>query len=282
MTDNKSEKTEQIVSGHDNLTIGGTSMTRIVLWLGAITIVSFLIGFGILALSGEIPQSKDQSISPFRHTAFLSPNTTKVPLDGAAYGDITLTLGAGELRIQGGAPDDALMEATVFSKAPEWQPELVQSINNSRRSVVMTDKGHKAKEWFAVDSPNSWMVLLNNRVPTNLEVKVGAGDCRLELEGVTLESLNVHNGAGDTTIDLGTNQGKRFDAVIRIGIGDLTLRVPRESNTRIRAETGIGDISSKGFVQDGDIFVTEGFNPAVAVNEITLNQGVGSISLETI
>lgn len=281
MTDSR-EKPELHLSRHNSLNFGGIRVTRIAMWLGAITIVSFLIGFGILALSGELPPSKDQCFSPFRHTAFLSPSTMMVPLDGAASGDVTLTLGAGELRVLGGAPDDALMEATVFSKAPEWQPDLLESANNSRKSVVLTDKGHKGKEWFAVDSPNSWMVSLNDRIPTNLNVNVGAGDCKLDLEGLTLESLTVNNGAGDTTIDLGRNPGKRFDAVIRIGIGDLTLRVPKESNTRIKAETGIGDISNKGFVQDGDIFVTTGFNPAVAVNEITLNQGVGSISLETI
>lgn len=281
MTDRK-EKSELPVSPHDSLNIGGISVTRIVLWLGAITIVTFLIGFGILVLSGELPQSKDKDFSPFRHTAFLSPARTTVPLDGAGSGDVALTLGAGELRVQGGAPDDVLMDASVFSKAPEWQPELVQSINGSRKIVALTDKGHKAKEWFSVDSPNSWTIALNNRVPVDLEVNVGAGDCRIDLDGVTLGSLNVHNGAGDTTITLGRNQDQRFDAVIRNGIGDLTLQVPRESNTRIRAVNGIGDISSKGFVQDGEIFVTAGFDPAVAVNEITLNQGVGSITLEIV
>ncbi|HEX3001018.1 MAG TPA: toast rack family protein [Methanoregula sp.] len=252
------------------------------LWLGAITIITFLIGFGILALSGEIPQAKDQDLSPFRHTAFLSPGKTIVPLDGAGYGDVTLTLGAGELRIQGSAPDNVLMDASVFSKAPEWQPDLVQSVNGSTKTAVLTDKGHKVKELFSMDSPNSWTIALNNGVPLNLKVNVGAGDCRLDLEELTLKSLDIHNGAGDTTIALGRNQRERFDAVIRNGIGDLTLRVPRESNTRIRAENGIGEISNNGLVQDGDIFVTPGFNPAIAVNEITLNQGVGSISLETL
>ncbi|PKG33123.1 toast rack family protein [Methanoregula sp.] len=276
------EKPELQVSGRENLSIGDIRVTRIVLWLVAITIVSFLIGFGILALSGELPQSKDQDFSPFRHTAFLSPNKITVLPDGAGYGDVTMTLGAGELRVFGGAPDDVLMDVSVFSKAPEWQPELVQSVNGSRKTVALTEKGHKAKEWFSVDSPNRWTIALNNDIPVTLAVNVGAGDCRLDLDGLTLESLEVHNGAGDTTITLGRNQRERFDAVIRNGIGDLTLRVPRESNTRIRAKTGIGDISNNGFVQDGDVFVTAGFNPAVAVNEITLNQGVGSISLETL
>lgn len=276
------EKPNMPTSRQDDLSIGGTSVTRIVLWLGAITIVSFLIGFGILALSGGFPPSGDHRFSPFKDTAFRTSSTTSVPLEGATLGDVSLTLGAGKLRVQGGAPDNALMDAKVFTKAPEWEPDLVQNINGSVKSVVMTEKGHTGKEWFAVDSPNSWSVSLTGQVPIRLDVNVGAGDCTLDLGALTVESLAVHTGAGDTTIILGRNPGVQSDAEINVGIGDLTLRVPRDSNTRIQVELGIGDISNNGLVQDGDIYVTEGFNPAVAVNEITLNQGVGSINLETV
>jgi len=276
------ERQQQPACIHACLKIGGISAARIVLWLAAITIVSFVIGFGILALSGGFPPGPDESLSLFRHSAFYTPNTTEVPLDGAVAGDIALTLGAGELRVRGGAPDAVLIGTTVFSRAPEWQPELVQSINNSRKSVEITEKGHKGKEWFAVDSPNSWTVLVNEKVPVRLEVNVGAGDSTLDLRKITLESLTVNNGAGDTTVELGNYPDRRFDATIRNGVGDLTLRVPPESNTRIHAETGLGDITSNGFVQDGDSFVTAGFNPSLAFNEITLNQGVGSIILETL
>ena len=39
----------------------------------------------------------------------------------------------------------------------------------------MTDKGHKGKELFAVHSPNSWEILLNDQVPLNLEVACRGG-----------------------------------------------------------------------------------------------------------
>lgn len=281
MTDS-GERPKQPASIPACLKIGGISMPRIALWLGAITIVSFAIGFGILALSGGFPPSPDGSLSPFRHAAFHTPNTTEVSLDGVTAGDIVLTLGAGELRVGGGAPDPVLIQTTIFTKAPEWQPELVQSINGSRKTVKVTDKEHKVKEWFAVDSPNSWTIAITEKVPVRLNVDVGAGDCTLDLRNITLESLKVDTGAGDTTIELGNYPDRRFDATIDHGVGDLTLRVPPESNMRIHADNGVGDITVHGFVQDGDTYVTAGFNQSRAVNEITLNQGVGSIILETV
>ncbi|MDD1687395.1 toast rack family protein [Methanoregula sp.] len=261
----------------------GISATRIILWLGAITLVSFAIGFCILALSGNFPPTPGHDLTPFRQGSTLVPNTTTVPLDGATVGDVQLTLGAGDLTLQGSAPDDALMEATIFSQAAEWQPELVQTTNASRKFVTLIEKGHKGKEWFAVDSPNRWDIDLNNKIPLRLDVTVGAGDTLVSLGSLNLESLAVHTGAGDTTVDLGGYHGGRFDAVIKNGVGDLTLRIPKDSNTRIQVHNGIGDISDDhGLVQHDDTYMTDGFNTSLAVNEITLNQGVGSISLETV
>ena len=42
-----------------NLNLAGLTGTKIILWLVAITIVSFVIGFGILAVSGDLPASSE-------------------------------------------------------------------------------------------------------------------------------------------------------------------------------------------------------------------------------
>lgn len=264
-----------------NLNLSGLTVTRVILWLTAITIVSFVIGFGILAASGDLPTSSENKASPFRHTAVLTSNTTAIPLEGATHGSVRITLGAGEVTLRGGAPATSLVDATVFSKAPEWQPEIVQSANGSVKSVTMTDKGYKGKQWFAVHSPNSWEILVNDQVPVNLTVDVGAGNSRLDLGTLNLASLVVNNGAGDTEIDFGRNRAGSYRAEIHNGVGDLTLRIPRGSNTRITLHHGVGDISSKGFEQENDILVTTGFNPVLPVNEILVKQGVGDLSLES-
>ncbi|MDD1693928.1 MAG: toast rack family protein [Methanoregula sp.] len=281
---NEGQKPGQSACIPCSLHIRGISATRIILWLVAITIVSFVIGFGILALSGGFPPVSDHTLSPFRQTSPLSSNNiTTFSLDNATAGDVELTLGAGGLSLQGGTPENVLMETTVFSKAAEWQPDIVQTTNASRKSVTITDKGHKGKEWFSVDSPNRWEIGLNDNVPVRLDVNVGAGDTTLNLGTLNIETLAVHTGAGDTTVDLAGYHGGRFDAGIKNGIGDITLRIPRESNMRVLVHShGIGDITNHGLVQSDGSFVTEGFNSSLAVTEIIVNQGIGSISIEAV
>lgn len=265
-----------------NLHIGGIRASRIILWLAAITIVSFIIGSGIVLLSAGFPPAPGQTLSPFRHEALLAPATTTIPLDGATTADVKLTLGAGELVLTGGAPDTTLLDANVFSASSPWQSEIVQDVTISRKSVTITERQHKSGDWFAMESHNRWEIDMNDKVPTRLDIRVGAGKSRITLGTLNLEALSVHNGAGTMTIDLSGYHGGRFDAAIKNGIGDLAMYIPRESNTRVRVSQGIGDIKGNGFVQTGDTFVTPAFNASLAVNEITLNQGVGSITLETV
>lgn len=269
-----------------SLNLSGMTMTKVILWLVAITIVSFVIGFGILALSGNLPPGADEKAVPFRNSVLGSPNTTSFPADGAMSGDIRIILGAGDLTVESGAPSGLLMEATVLSKNPGMQPEYTVSMNNSRKAVAMTETGHKKKDWFVANSPeswaNTWDVRTGDELPVAVTVMVGAGDCSLSLGTANLTSLTVNNGAGDTTIDLADYHGGRYDTVIHNGVGDLTLRIPRGSNTRIAMHHGVGDISTSGIVQTDEIYTTAGFNPALPVNEVTLTQGVGSIQLEAV
>ena len=263
-----------------SLNLNGITGTKIILWLIAITIVCFAIGAGILAVTGGLPGQADKAISPFRHSAMFTPNVTAIPLEGATAADIGIVLGAGELTVRDGAPDGALAEATVFSKAPEWQPQITGSVNGTVKTLAIRDIGSKGKEWFAVHSPNSWEILVTDEVPVALDVEVGAGDSTLDLSGLDLSSLDVKNGAGDTEIDLSRYHGGPFRAVISNGVGDITLRVADQSNTRITVRTGVGDLTQDGLVWHDEYFATHGYTPVKPANEIEISQGVGSVALE--
>jgi len=269
-----------------SLNLSGLTMTKVILWLIAITIVSFVIGFGILALSGGFSPGPNPVATPFNKTALLSPNTTSFPLDGASSGAVRIILGAGDLSVHGGARPDNLMEATVYSATPGMQPDYTVSVNGSFKTLSMTETGPKKKDWVFANSPeswdNTWDVKLGDLIPVALIVNAGAGDCDILLGDTNLTVLTVNTGAGDTTIDLAGYHGGRFDAVIHNGVGDLTLRLPRESNTRILLHQGVGEIDTSGIVQKDDYYITAGFNPALPANEITMTQGVGSVQLEAV
>jgi hypothetical protein len=276
------EKTppEHRTLGRRFLTWSGINPVRLVLWLAAITIVSFVIGFGILAAGGGFPPAAGEDLSLFQSNAFHEPRIDSALLGGAESGSAKITLGAGRLSLGGGAPHAMFMESATFSKASEWQPDFSMSRNGSEIQVNMIEKGHRVKEWVAVDSPNRWDIRMNEQVPISLDVGIGAGDSRLNLGALNLSALSVDTGAGDTWIDLSGYHGRRFDAVIHSGIGDLTVRVPKNSTTRIEVGSGLGEIAGSGLIRENGSFITPGYNPAHESNTIRIKQGIGSITLE--
>jgi hypothetical protein len=265
-----------------SLNLSGLTITKVILWLVAITIVSFVIGFGILALSGELPSSPGNKVSPFRQNALVTPNSTPIPLEGATSGSIRIMMGAGEFTLGGGAGSDQLMQATVYSNAAEWQPDILSFGNGTGKTVTMIEKGNTSRGWFAGHSPTKWEVRVNEIVPLDLNVEVGAGESRLNLGSLNLTSLVISNGAGETTIDLAGYHGGQFTGAIHNGVGDLTLRVTQGSNTRVLLHHGVGDVTIRGFEKKDETYTTAGFSPALPVTEFTISQGVGSIQLEAV
>jgi len=254
--------------------------TRLILWLVAITIVSFVIGFSILFLAGGMSGSPGEPVIAFKQSAIS--NTTAFPLDGASAGNILLTFGPGKLEVSGGASDDTLMEATVYAGSSGWDPEVSTSTVGQVKTISITDKGHHSKEFFAVDAKRQWKIHLNEQVPIGLDVTIGVGDSRLDLGNLNLTTLNVNAGVGESEIDLGGYHGGRFDAVITSGVGDLKIRVPSSSNTRITTSNGLGDIDAKGFRSDNGAYVTPGYDSTKPVNEIQIMHKVGSVTLEAV
>ena len=262
------------------INLSGLTMTKVILWLVALTIVSFVIGFGLLALSGGMNPASANKGSPFRHTAPYSPYTTTIPLDGATAGAVFITLGAGEVMIRGNAPDEALIETTVYAKSKEHQPEISSSVNGTKKTVTVKRMDDDDGEWFPGKSAHTWDIRIGGTIPVDLTIELGAGDNSLELGSLNLFGPSVSTGAGETDIDLTRHRGDPYSAAIHNGIGDLTLRFDRNSNTRIFIHQGVGDITVNGNEQTDDYYTTPGFNPSLPVNEITVTQGIGSIQLE--
>ncbi len=265
-----------------SLNLSGLTGTKIILWLLAITIVSFAVGFGILAITGALSPTAGHSGSPFFMVHTAAQNTTTFALEGATAGSVEITMGAGELLVHGGAPPGSIMESGVSYTAPEWQPEYSQSATGGVMTIIMTDPGKKWSGWFSPDPPKKWDVALAKDLPLELAVKHGAGDCTLELGGLNLSGLTLDTGAGEATVDLGRYHGGAFSGRIDQGVGDLTVLISRESNTRVVIDQGVGDIRYSGLVMQGKEYTTRWFDPERPATTILIDQGVGDIRLEAV
>ena len=156
-------------------------------------------------------------------------------------------------------------------------PELDYRVLGGRgRLEVRQQKGRRI---FLGNIRNEWDLRLAGALPLALEVKLGAGESRLDLRGVNLEALDVDMGVGELNLDLTGPRTRDLEVQIDGGIGSATIRLPRDIGVRVDVDGGIGSVSAHGFVKDGHRYVNEAFGKTTAAIRMKVDAGIGSIDL---
>lgn len=228
----------------------------------------------------------------------LQTESRSVELGGADSVRVEIDMGAGELEMAGGAA--GLLEADFRYNVAEFKPEV------SYRSGVLVVRQPgvegRASLWDADDYRYEWGLRLNDDVPMEMSVNLGAGRTDLELGSLSLTELDIDAGAGEITVDLrGASSLTRLDvkmgagkldldlsgdwrqdldAQIKGGVGGVALRLPRDIGVRVEKEGGLGVVNASGFSKEGNAYVNDAFGQSVATLRIDIEAGLGAINLE--
>jgi hypothetical protein len=84
-----------------------------------------------------------------------------------------LRMGAGELKVSGAA--DALMEGEFSYNVSNWKPEVNYDISGETGELSV-EQGSSEGVRLGGDARNEWDIRLNDEVPTDLVVEMGAGE----------------------------------------------------------------------------------------------------------
>jgi hypothetical protein len=190
-----------------------------------------------------------------------------------------LTMGAGELKVSGAA--DALMEGDFSYNVADWKPQIDYEVSGEK-GELRVEQGSGDDGRLGGGARNEWDLRFNDDVPTDLVVKMGAGESNLDLDSLTLSGLELEVGAGKTTVDLSGDYAQDFDTSIEGGVGEATMLVPSEVGVRVRAEGGLGKIDAEGFQREGQAYVNDAYGDSEVTLEVDVRGGVGQINLEVV
>ena len=190
-----------------------------------------------------------------------------------------LVMGAGELKVGGAA--DALMEGDFSYNVADWKPRIDYEVSGERGDLTV-EQGSGDDGRLDGGARNEWDLRFNDDVPTDLVVKMGAGESDLDLDSLALTGLDLQMGAGETKVDLTGDYAWDFDARIEGGVGEATVLVPSEVGVRVRAEGGLGKINAEGFRREGEAYVNGAYGDSDVTLEVDVRGGVGSINLEVV
>jgi hypothetical protein len=190
-----------------------------------------------------------------------------------------LKMGAGELNLTGGA--DQLMEGDFTYNVPDWKPKVSYDVSGDEGELVVR-QGDAEGFNLGGEARNEWEIRLNDEVPTDLVVQMGAGESDLDLDSLTMTGLKLQMGAGKTTVDLTGDYAKGFEASIQGGVGEATVMLPSGVGVKAKAQGGLGKINAEGLQRVGDAYVNDAFGESDVTLNVAVQGGVGEINLEVV
>jgi len=190
-----------------------------------------------------------------------------------------LQMGAGELNLTGGA--DRLMEADFAYNVADWKPKVSYDVSGDAGELIVK-QGSGGGVRLGGDARNEWDIRLNDEVPTDLRVQMGAGESDLDLDSLTLTGLNLQMGAGKTTVDLTGDYAQNLNASIQGGVGEATVLLPSEVGVQAKAEGGLGTINAEGLQKEGEAYVNDAYAKSGVTLRVDIQGGVGEINLEVV
>lgn len=179
--------------------------------------------------------------------------------------DVTIDFGAGELDLQPGA-ENALIEGTARYNIIDFKPEI--TVNGSSVRLETGNLEISGFPTFGDNLQNEWKLRLGD-VPIDLQINSGAYKGEFELGGLSLNSLEVTDGAAD--VDL------RFSEPNLVKMGTLRYQTGA-SSVRLR---GLGNANADRVIfKSGAGDYTLDFSGSLQADiDVTIDSGMSSIEL---
>jgi hypothetical protein len=195
-----------------------------------------------------------------------------VALGEARLAQAQVDMGAGELRIEGGAEN--LLDADFVYSSRE-RPEVQYRVSGDRGYLSVRQPPTRGIHGHT----NRWDLRLNDKAVGELRVNLGAGEAQLKLSGMSLTRLEVDVGAGELRLDLTGPWDKDLEGNVRGGVGEATVRLPRSIGVRVRATGGIGGINAQGLRQEGGYYYNDAYGKSPVKLRLDVTGGIGEINL---
>jgi hypothetical protein len=229
------------------------------------TCLAMVAGAALVA-AGCAPYEQPQETSDSR----------SVELAGAESARVQVDMGAGELWVEGGSVKP-LLDADFHYSVRSWRPEIKYDVSAGRG--YLTVRQPPVHGFNTGNRENRWDLHLNDKVPIDLRVNVGAGKGTFKLSGMALHRLEIEIGAGELQVDLTGAWDHDLDAQVRGGVGEATIRLPHDVGVRATATGGLGGINVQGLRKEGGYYVNDAYGKSEVHLRLTVTGGIGQINL---
>ncbi|MFH1502774.1 MAG: toast rack family protein [Candidatus Eisenbacteria bacterium] len=208
----------------------------------------------------------------------LVTESRAVELGEAETVEVFLDTSIGDFEVRGGA--SGLMEADFTYNIAEWKPTVEYKESGTRGVLTIRQPDLNSKN-VPNGAKNRWDVRLAAGVPMSIYLDSAVGDVRMDLEGISIERLDVDQGVGSIEIDLGSDVERDADLNVDGGIGEIVLTLPEGVGVEVDADMGLGSFTAPGLTKRNGRYVSPEYGDAEVNIRIRVDAGIGSVTVRT-
>ena len=207
----------------------------------------------------------------------LETEEIALPLEGTKQGKMTLSFGAGQVKVHGRADEGKLLKGSfsggvkVVSKKDGDSIDLNLSPASTEFIFAIMPWTWGAREWdFGLSKEVDWQ----------LHLEMGASDTQVDLTDLRVTDLEVDTGASNTKIILPANAGQTH-VDLDGGAASIVFEVPEGVAARIQVDSGLAaiDINRERFPRVGGYYKSPDYETAANKVDINIDFGAGSLSV---
>lgn len=187
-------------------------------------------------------------------------------------------------------------------KKERWKPEIdFRKEEGMGYLKIEADREGKLRKHNRSDE-NLWGIMLSRDVDHVIDLELGAGKCKVDLEGcrvkefefsmgageakinlrnTSLRELEVDAAVGEATVDLSGEWKNDLDAEIAGGMGEITLILPADVGAKVDVSGILGEKRLPGFKKREGSYVNEQYGKTEHTLYIDITGGIGSVHIET-
>jgi hypothetical protein len=192
----------------------------------------------------------------------------------AEYVRAEIRMGAGTLRVEGGAPK--LLDASFRYSERAGRPTVRYDVAGGRGLLYVESPKSGSSGGKTV---NEWDLKMGPEVPLEMAVSLGAGESKLDLSQLQLRSVEVNIGAGEVDLNMTGNYKKDVTVQVKGGVGEARIRLPKDMGAVVEATGGIGGVSTTGLTKRDGKYYNDAYADGKPAIRMDVKGGVGDIIL---
>jgi hypothetical protein len=206
------------------------------------------------------------------------------PLGSAAVTDVNLTMGAGKLVVAAGA--DGLASGVISYNVDQWKP----TVTRTDSALTIKQGNTKGLPGIAGDIVNDWDLKLG-AAPIKLNVTAGAYEGTYELGSMSLQKLNIKDGASKSRVTFSSGNLSQMESLsYETGASSVTLKGLADANFKkmdFKGGAGSFTLDFSGTLRsDGSVNVEAGVGsvhivvPGTIAAKVTVKGSLSNVTYE--